>query len=79
MDDLRASSGETPKSSVDRGRVLEVKVSAGSVLSVGTPVIAIGTSVKLEAVIVHNDQGKNIKPGIPVHLAGTVKRGSSVR
>jgi HlyD family secretion protein len=57
--------------------VLEVKVSPGSVLSVGTPVVEIeDESVKLEAVVyVPADQGKSIKPGMEVHLApSTVKR-----
>jgi HlyD family secretion protein len=59
------------------GRVVEVKVSAGSVLSIGTPVIAIeDESTNLEAVVyIPADQGKTIKPGMQVHVApSTVKR-----
>lgn len=59
------------------GRVLEVKTSTGSVLSVGTPVALIEEEgVKLEAVIyVAETQGKSIKPDMLVHLApSTVKR-----
>jgi HlyD family secretion protein len=59
------------------GRVLEIKVSAGSVLSVGTPAVAIDSEgAKLEALIyVPAEGGKNIKPGMQVHLEpGTVKR-----
>ena len=59
------------------GRVVEVKVSAGSVLSIGTPVIAIeDESANLEAVVyIPADQGKTIKPGMQVHVApSTVKR-----
>jgi HlyD family secretion protein len=59
------------------GRVLEVKVSAGSVLSVGTPVIAIETDgTKLEGVIfLPADRGKSVKPGMLVNVEpGTVKR-----
>jgi len=59
------------------GRVLEVKVSAGSVLSVGTPVIAVETDgTKLEGVIfLPADRGKSVKPGMLVNVEpGTVKR-----
>lgn len=78
MDELAGQLGRNSEviSPID-GRVLEVKVSSGSVLSIGTPVIAIeDESVKLEAVIyVPADQGKNIKPGMQVHVApSTVKR-----
>lgn len=78
MDELAGQLGRNSEviSPID-GRVLEVKVSAGSVLSIGTPVIAIeDESVQLEAVIyVPADQGKNIKPGMQVHVApSTVKR-----
>lgn len=59
------------------GRVLEVKISPGSVLAVGTPVVGIESEGdKLEAVIfVPADQGKRIKPGMQVHVEpSTVKR-----
>ncbi|MBR0752821.1 NHLP bacteriocin system secretion protein [Bradyrhizobium jicamae] len=59
------------------GRVLEVKISPGSVLSVGTPVIAIETEgQKLQAVVyIAAEHGKQIKPGMQVHLEpSTVKR-----
>jgi len=59
------------------GRVLEVKISPGSVLSVGTAVVAIESEGdKLEAVIyIPAEQGKKIKPGMEVHLEpATVKR-----
>ena len=78
MDELAGQLGRNSEviSPID-GRVLEVKVSPGSVLSVGTPIISIeDESVKLEAVVyVPADQGKNIKPGMQVHVApSTVKR-----
>jgi HlyD family secretion protein len=59
------------------GRVVEVKVSSGSVLSVGTPLAAIESDgAKLEALIyVPADRGKSIKPGMQVNLEPvTVKR-----
>lgn len=59
------------------GRVLEVKISPGSVLAVGTPVVGIESEGdKLEAVIyIPAEQGKKIKPGMEVHLEpSTVKR-----
>jgi HlyD family secretion protein len=59
------------------GRVLEIKVSAGSVLSVGTPVVAIDSEgAKLEALIyVPAERGKTIRPGMQVRLEpSTVKR-----
>ncbi len=59
------------------GRVLEIKVSAGSVLTVGTPVVAIESEgERLEALIyLPAERGKNIKPGMQVHLEpSTVKR-----
>jgi HlyD family secretion protein len=78
MDELAGQLGRNSAviSPID-GRVLELKVSPGSVLSVGTPIISIeDESVKLEAVVyVPADQGKNIKPGMQVHVApSTVKR-----
>jgi HlyD family secretion protein len=59
------------------GRVLEVKISPGSVLAVGTPVAAIETEErKLEAVVyIAAEHGKQIKPGMQVHLEpSTIKR-----
>jgi HlyD family secretion protein len=59
------------------GRVLEIKVSAGSVLAVGTPVIAIESEgATLEALVyLSADNGKNVKPGMQVRVEpGTVKR-----
>jgi HlyD family secretion protein len=59
------------------GRVVEIKISAGSVLSVGTPVVLIeDEGAKLEAVIyIPAEQGKNVKPGFQVRVApNTVKR-----
>jgi HlyD family secretion protein len=52
------------------GRVVEVKVSGGSVLTVGTPVIEIETAGRtLEATIyMPPDRGKNIGPGMVVHV-----------
>jgi HlyD family secretion protein len=59
------------------GRVLEVKISPGSVLAIGTPVAAIETEGrKLEAVIyLAAEHGKQVKPGMQVHLEpSTIKR-----
>jgi len=59
------------------GRVIEVKVSTGSVLSVGTPVIGIRTEgTMLEALVyIPPDRGKSVKPGMEVRLEpSTVKR-----
>jgi HlyD family secretion protein len=59
------------------GRVLEIKVSAGSVLAVGTPVIAIESEGStLEAVVyLAADRGKSVKPGMQVRVEpSTVKR-----
>ena len=59
------------------GRILELKISPGSVLAVGTPVVGIESEGdKLEAVIfVPAEQGKKIKPGMQVHVEpSTVKR-----
>ena len=74
----RCSSSGTPRviSPID-GRVLEIKVSAGSVLAVGTPVIAIESEgAKLEAVVyIPAERGKNVKPGMEVRIEpSTVKR-----
>jgi HlyD family secretion protein len=59
------------------GRVVETKVSAGSVLAVGTPVIEIESEGKeLEALVyIPAERGKNVKPGMEVRVEpGTVKR-----
>lgn len=59
------------------GRVLEVKISAGAVLAVGTPVVAIESEGrKLEALIyIPAERGKNVKLGMPVYIEpSTVKR-----
>jgi HlyD family secretion protein len=59
------------------GRVLEVKVSAGSVLAVGTPVIAIESEgMRLEALVyIAAERGKSVKPGMQVRIEpSTVKR-----
>jgi HlyD family secretion protein len=59
------------------GRVLEVKVSAGAVLTVGAPVISIESEgQKLEALIyIPAERGKNVKVGMPVRIEpSTVKR-----
>jgi HlyD family secretion protein len=59
------------------GRVLEIKVSAGSVLAVGAPVVAIESEgQKLEALIyIPAERGKNVKLGMPVRIEpSTVKR-----
>jgi HlyD family secretion protein len=56
------------------GRVVEVKVSGGSVLAVGTPVIEIETSgPTLEATIyMPPDRGKDVRPGMQVHVEPTM-------
>ena len=59
------------------GRVLEIKVSAGSVLAVGTPVIAIESEgIKLEALVyIPTERGKSVKPGMQVRIEpSSVKR-----
>lgn len=59
------------------GRVLEIKISAGAVLSVGTPVIEIeSVGKRLEALIyIPAERGKNVKLGMPVRIEpSTVKR-----
>ena len=59
------------------GRVVEIKVSTGSVLNIGTPVVLIeDEGAKLEAVIyIPAEQGKNVKAGLQVRVApNTVKR-----
>lgn len=59
------------------GRVLEIKVSAGAVLAVGAPVVAIESEgQKLEALIyIPAERGKTVKLGMPVRIEpSTVKR-----
>lgn len=59
------------------GRVVEVKISPGSVLAVGTAVVEIESEGnKLEGVIyIPPEQGKRIKPGMQVQIEpSTVKR-----
>jgi HlyD family secretion protein len=59
------------------GRVLEIKVSTGSVLSVGMPVVVIESEgSKLDALVyIPVESGKNIKPGMEVRVEpSTVKR-----
>jgi HlyD family secretion protein len=59
------------------GKVLEIKVSAGGVLSTGTPALAIETNGEtLEAIIyLPADRGKNVQPGMEVRVEpSTVKR-----
>lgn len=78
MEQLAGELGRnTQVTSPIEGRVLEIKVSPGSVLSVGTPVIAVETEGKaLEAVIyIPADKGKAVKPGMETRLEpSTVKR-----
>jgi HlyD family secretion protein len=58
------------------GRVIEVKVSAGSVLAVGTPVVQIESEgLTLAAVVyVPPDRGKDVKPGMEVRVEPTTVR-----
>jgi HlyD family secretion protein len=59
------------------GRVLEIKVSAGSVLAVGTPVVAIESEgAKLEALVyIPTERGKSVRPGMQVRIEpNSVKR-----
>ena len=78
MDQLAGELGRnTQVVSPIEGRVLEIKVSSGSVLNVGTPVIAVESEgTLLEAVIyLPADRGKAVKPGMEVRLEpSTVKR-----
>jgi HlyD family secretion protein len=78
VDKLAGELGRNTKvvSPID-GRVLEIKVSPGSVLNVGTPVIVVETEgATLDAVLyVAADRGKSVKPGMEVRLEpSTVKR-----
>jgi HlyD family secretion protein len=78
MDELKGQLGrDTEVVSPIDGRVLEIKVSAGSVLSIGTPVIVIESEgATLDAILyVSADRGKSVKPGMEVRLEpSTVKR-----
>jgi HlyD family secretion protein len=59
------------------GRVLEVKISAGAVLGVGTSVVAIESEgERLEALVyIPAERGKNVKEGMPVRIEpSTAKR-----
>ena len=58
------------------GRVIEIKVSTGSVLAVGTPVVQIETEgLTLAAVVyVTGDRGKDVKPGMEVRIEPTTVR-----
>jgi HlyD family secretion protein len=78
MDQLTGELGRnTEVASPIAGTVIEVKISPGSVLTVGMPVIAIETeSANLDALVyVPADVGKTVKPGMDVRLEpSTVKR-----
>ena len=78
MDQFAAELGrDTQVLAPIEGRVLEVKVSSGSVLSVGMPVVAIETEgTTLDALIyIPAEHGKAVKPGMEVRLEpSTVKR-----
>ncbi|MGY2051337.1 NHLP bacteriocin system secretion protein [Methylobacterium sp. JK268] len=78
MDQLAGELGRnTQVLSPMEGRVLEVKVSPGSVLAVGMPVLAVESEGRaLEAVIyIPADKGKTVRPGMEVRLEpSTVKR-----
>ena len=78
MDQLAAELGRnTQVLSPIEGRVLEIKISPGSVLTIGTPVIVIETEGStLDAILyVSADRGKSVKPGMEVRLEpSTVKR-----
>jgi HlyD family secretion protein len=78
VDKLAAELGrDTTVVSPIEGRVLEIKVSPGSVLNVGTPVIVVETEgATLDAILyVAADRGKSVKSGMEVRLEpSTVKR-----
>ena len=78
MDELKGELGrDTEVVSPIDGRVLEIKVSAGSVLNIGTPVIVVESEgATLDAILyVSADRGKSVKPGMEVRLEpSTVKR-----
>jgi HlyD family secretion protein len=57
--------------------VIEIKVSPGSVLTIGTPVVGIRTeNASLDALVyIPADRGKSVRPGMEVRLEpSTVKR-----
>jgi HlyD family secretion protein len=58
------------------GRVIEIKVSAGSVLTVGTPVIQIESEGLTLAAVVYipGERGKDVKPGMTVRVEPTTVR-----
>jgi HlyD family secretion protein len=58
------------------GRVIEFKVSAGSVLAVGTPVIQIESEGLTLAAVVYipGERGKDVKPGMTVRVEPTIVR-----
>jgi HlyD family secretion protein len=59
------------------GRVVEIKVSPGAVLTAGTPILGVeAEGSALEALIyIRGDRGKSVKPGMEVRLEpSTVKR-----
>ncbi|MET0539816.1 MAG: NHLP bacteriocin system secretion protein [Xanthobacteraceae bacterium] len=67
----------TQVASPSDGMVIEVKISPGSVLTIGTPVIAIeAQSSNLDALVyIPPDRGKSVKPGMEVRLEpSTIKR-----
>jgi HlyD family secretion protein len=78
MDQLSGELGrDTQVVSPIDGQVLELKVSTGSVLTVGTSVIAVETEgASLDAILyISADRGKSVKPGMEVRLEpSTVKR-----
>jgi HlyD family secretion protein len=78
MDQFAGELGRnTQVTSPIEGRVLEIKVSAGSVLTIGTPVVAVeAEGTTLEALIyIPADRGKAVKPGMEVRIEpSTVKR-----
>lgn len=78
MDQLGGELGRnTQVVSPIEGRVLEIKVSPGSVLTTGTAVVAIESEgLMLQALVyIPGDQGKSVKPGMEVRLEpSSVKR-----
>jgi HlyD family secretion protein len=58
------------------GRVIEIKVSAGSVLAVGMPVVQIESEGLTLAAMVYiaGDRGKDVKPGMTVRVEPTAVR-----
>jgi HlyD family secretion protein len=78
MDQLKGELGrDTEVTSPIDGRVLEIKVSPGSVLNIGMPVVVVETEgASLDAILyISADRGKSVKPGMEVRLEpSTVKR-----